>query len=386
MFGKDFMMWNNQKWYTPAETKIPLKAYFKSFIKGHHENLLKYISSEHYYFGNKARDVLSALLSNLKDQQILNNQSQILIPGYTCPSLPSAIINTNLKIQLYDLEPQTLKPDLNSINRMINKNTRILIIQYLFGIPFDLSEILKITQKNNIILIEDIAQSMGATVNGHYIGNKGDFVLYSFGRGKPVPALGGGLLVKNSDINLTLNLKPRHENIFNILKPLIINLFSNPFLYKIIESFSCFNLGEDDIDIIKNQNITHFQKNLVTNLIKYLEEYNEHRYYIGSIYDKNIIESQKIKQDKNTYPIYNRYPVLCKESTTITARLLSWGIRKMYKRNIDEYPHFHKYISLKDSLNGCKEIKQKLITLPTHSKIDNKRALQIINELNSYLI
>ncbi|MFW5895669.1 MAG: DegT/DnrJ/EryC1/StrS family aminotransferase [archaeon] len=386
MFGKDFMMWNNQKWYTPAETKIPLKAYFKSFIYGSHIDLLQYINSNRYCFGNKARDVLFALISNLKEKQLLDDNSEILIPGYTCPSLPSAVIANNLKIQLYDLEPQTLKPDLNSINRMINKNTRILIIQYLFGIPFDLSEILKITQKNNIILIEDVAQSMGTNVNGQYVGNTGDFVLYSFGRGKPLPALGGGLLVNNSDINLTLKLKSHHENILNFLKPLLINLFSNPFLYKIIESYSCFNLGEDEIAIIKNQKITHFQRNLVNNLMKYLEEYNEHRSYIGSIYNKNISESHKIQMDKNIYPIYNRYPVLCKEFITVTARLLSWGIRKMYKRNIDEYPQFHKYISLKDSLNGCKEIKQKLITLPTHSKIDNKRALQIINELNSYLI
>lgn len=79
-----------------------------------------------------------------------------------------------------------------------NKKPKALIITHLYGMSADIEKIAKICKNNNIYLIEDAAESLGATYNGKHTGTFGDFGVYSFNGNKILTTSGGGMLVSNN--------------------------------------------------------------------------------------------------------------------------------------------------------------------------------------------
>lgn len=119
-------------------------------------------------------------------------QDEVLLPGYTCYSLASSVVRAGLKIRVYDLDPRTLQPDIESIVRNRSSRTLAIIHQHLFGIPMPIEGITSLAKETDITVIEDAAQALGGRLNGKALGTLGDFGLFSFGRGKPLPLGGGG--------------------------------------------------------------------------------------------------------------------------------------------------------------------------------------------------
>ncbi len=78
------------------------------------------------------------------------------------------------------------------------KKPKAFILTHLYGMSADIEKIAKICKENNIYLIEDAAESLGATFNGKHTGTFGDFGIYSFNGNKILTTSGGGMLVSNN--------------------------------------------------------------------------------------------------------------------------------------------------------------------------------------------
>ncbi len=120
-------------------------------------------------------------------------RTDVLVPAYTCWSVPAAVIRAGLTVRLYDVDPATLdaRPD------TIETDDRVLAVlsNHLFGIPNDMHVLEDAAKSCGAFLIDDAAQGFGARWDGVPIGAWGDAGLLSFGRGKGLPALGGGAIV-----------------------------------------------------------------------------------------------------------------------------------------------------------------------------------------------
>ena len=201
-------------WYPPAETKVPLTAIIGAFLhsSGNFEKTLcKYLGVGHCVFANTGRTLLYLLLEALKRKDG-SKRDEVLIPGYTCYSVAASIAKAGLKIKVYDLDPATLQPDFDSLRNSISDKTLTIIFQHLFGIPTPVDEFEEIAQKTGISLIEDAAQALGGSVDGHHMGTIGDFSIFSFGRGKPLPVGGGGALIgKDENVLSELDLKSKSK-------------------------------------------------------------------------------------------------------------------------------------------------------------------------------
>ncbi len=80
------------------------------------------------------------------------------------------------------------------------KKPKALIVTHLYGQMAKMEEIKEICKNEKISLIEDAAESLGATLNGKQCGTFGDFGIYSFNGNKILTTSGGGMLVSdNSD-------------------------------------------------------------------------------------------------------------------------------------------------------------------------------------------
>jgi len=98
-----------------------------------------------------------------------------------------------------DIDRDTLAIDLADLKKRITPKTKAVIVAHLFGIPSDIVELRDFCRDNNLILIEDACQALGATVDNTPIGSFGDIGCFSFNVKKIIQTGEGGMLVTNDD-------------------------------------------------------------------------------------------------------------------------------------------------------------------------------------------
>ena len=97
-----------------------------------------------------------------------------------------------------DSEPMTwnLNPDL--IEELITPRTKAIIPVHLFGHPCEMDKIMTIARKHNLVVIEDCAESHGASWQGQMTGSFGDMACFSFYANKIITTGEGGMVVTNN--------------------------------------------------------------------------------------------------------------------------------------------------------------------------------------------
>ena len=113
--------------------------------------LCNYLGADKCVFGNSGRALLYVLLDSLK-RKGGDLRDEVLIPGYTCYSVAASVAKAGLKIAIYDLDPCTFAPDMDSVKANLSEHTLAVISQHLFGIPTPLDEIRQIAKEQARIL------------------------------------------------------------------------------------------------------------------------------------------------------------------------------------------------------------------------------------------
>src|SRR6185436_10114869 len=103
------------------------------------------------------------------------------------------------KVRLVDLNPETLDFNLDELRRADFTRVLAIVATNLYGLPNDMPAIAAIARDRGVFLIDDAAQSMNASVGGRPCGTWGDAGIFSFDKGKNVPAIDGGIVVTNDD-------------------------------------------------------------------------------------------------------------------------------------------------------------------------------------------
>lgn len=99
-----------------------------------------------------------------------------------------------------DICPETFNINPVEVEKKITSKTKAILPVHLFGLASNLSPLIDLAKKHNLYLVEDCAQSFGATYNDQMTGSFGDFGAYSFFPSKNLGCYGdGGLLGTNSD-------------------------------------------------------------------------------------------------------------------------------------------------------------------------------------------
>jgi len=94
----------------------------------------------------------------------------------------------------WNLSPKLLKKAIKELSQ----KPKVLIVTHLYGQLAKIEEIASICKENNIYLIEDSAESLGATYKNRQSGSFGDLGVYSFNGNKILTTSGGGMLISNN--------------------------------------------------------------------------------------------------------------------------------------------------------------------------------------------
>lgn len=100
-----------------------------------------------------------------------------------------------------DSEPDTWNMSPAALRKAFEKypNPKAVICVHLYGTPAKLDEITAICREHQVPLIEDAAESLGATYKGQYTGTFGDYGIFSFNGNKIITTSGGGMLVSENE-------------------------------------------------------------------------------------------------------------------------------------------------------------------------------------------
>ena len=98
-----------------------------------------------------------------------------------------------------DSEEVTWNLDLDRIESLITPRTRAIMPVHLYGHPVDMDGLMEIARRRGILIIEDCAESHGATVRGRMTGSFGDLACFSFYANKVITTGEGGMVTTNDD-------------------------------------------------------------------------------------------------------------------------------------------------------------------------------------------
>jgi dTDP-4-amino-4,6-dideoxygalactose transaminase len=129
---------------------------------------------------------------------IVGGDPVVALPAFTCFDVAAAAVGAGTRIALYDVEPSTLAPDLESLATTLAEGARIVVVAPLYGNPIDWQTLEERTAGFGGVVIEDAAQGHGAFWRDRLLGSFGVLSTLSFGRGKGwTGGKGGALLVRS---------------------------------------------------------------------------------------------------------------------------------------------------------------------------------------------
>jgi len=338
----------------------------EKYLKKLKNELQEHFDVKHVFLVSSGKAALTIILNALNT---IDSRNEVLIPAYTCYSVPAAIIKAGLKVSLCDIEPQTFDFNYNLLKNKIQKDTLCIIPSNLFGIPSDIDKIKCLCEGSGIYIIEDAAQAMGGIYKGKMIGTIGDVGFFSLGRGKNITSGAGGIIITNSDKiadviekNISKLKRPNFfDNLTDYLNIIFMSIFIHPFLYWLPSGLPFLKLGE-----------TIFPDNYSIKKLSGVKA--------GILFNwkNNLIESNRIRKVNTAY--FRKYislaipclriPIII-ENRNIHETILNisnkqgMGIGKMYPKPINEIDE------IKSIFNGtiypiAKVVAQRLLTIPTH--------------------
>lgn len=124
---------------------------------------------------------------------------EVIVPTMTFAATANAVIHAGGKPVLVDCEKETMNIDPVDLEKKITTRTKAVIVVHFAGRPCEMTEIVAITQKYNLKLIEDCAHSIEAEYKGQKTGRFGDIGCFSFYVTKNIITGEGGMAITDND-------------------------------------------------------------------------------------------------------------------------------------------------------------------------------------------
>lgn len=333
----------------------------------------------------------AAFCLGLQALKALNpGREDVLIPAFTCYSVPASIRRAGLQVRLCDLGGGTLDFDWDQLGEKLRSagdgrpaQAAVLAVvpTHLFGIPADVERLRSLTRATGIAIVEDAAQAMGESIDGRPAGTLGDIGFFSLGRGKALSAVEGGVILTNRDDIAAVLEKSVSDlggygfvgTLALILKAAALMLLMHPRLFWIPRSLPFLRLGETlyetDFAVLK---MSPFQAGVTRNWQSRLQRHRADRrsrvaQWLGFLERSGHAHVARVDgRDLGLIRMPIRIPDAgSREALLESSEREGMGVMPVYPTSIDEIPE------LRDAFNGevCAEARRcarELVTLPTH--------------------
>lgn len=336
--------------------------------------------------------------------QLLGIKSGDLVfaQAFTCHAVETAIIESGAKAVFVDLASNSLNFSVKELDESLAKVgvPRALVVQHTLGFPARMQQIRAWCNQHQVLLIEDLAQAVGARIDGKPVGSWADAVVLSFGRDKILDAVSGGAcIIKNqAAANSLSSMKVQLLPVAKI--DLLIDLLY-PQLTWLIRSTDLIYVGKAVYKILRLLKILKSpvwtrtnQPQLLPSSLAALAELAwqelptnlEHRKTIGKIYQTNL-KSELLLTNSQVEPNYLRFPILVERPQELIAALKKEKIYlsdRWYRQPVDSGALCYSSHYQSGSCPQAEIASKNIVNLPTHQSIDRKAAARIIEIINRH--
>jgi dTDP-4-amino-4,6-dideoxygalactose transaminase len=351
------------------------------------KKLCSYFGVDYALTVSSGKAAISLTLGTLKQ---ITPRQEVIIPAYTSYCLASAVARSGLSVRLCDLNPRTLDFDYDNLERIVNENTLAVIVVHNYGLVSDLRQVKAICKKNGTWIVEDAAQAAGASFEESRVGAVGDVGILSFGRGKNICALGGGVVLTRNPI-IAKALNERLQSIppssivarsGTLFTGLALSLLLNPKAYSVPARIPFLGIGANIFDPgFTISKLSLLNTRLAIRVLPYLDQYNIERIRNATALKQQLREFEGCQipesNGSSRQPVYLRFPVLIKnrQIRDDVFQVLSdqrMGASLSYPQTLDQIKGFRPYLALLGAYPGAQEINNSIVTLPTHRYVQNK--------------
>jgi len=203
-----------EPYFTGNEKKYLMDCIDTSWISSQGEYILKFEKALADYHAMEYAIVTSncttALHLSLKALGI-GPGDEVICPDLTFIAPANMVVLSGAKLVLVDIHPETLTIDPDLLEEKITKRTKAIIVVHQFGHAAHMDEIMAFAKKYNLKIIEDNAESIGATYKGKLLGTFGDVSTYSF-FGNKIITTGEGGAVLTDDENTAIKCRELRDH------------------------------------------------------------------------------------------------------------------------------------------------------------------------------
>ena len=338
---------------------------------------------------SSGRAALTVALRSLRE---LSPRSSVVIPAFTCFSVPAAIVRAGLDVVGCDIDSATLDFDYQQLASVLGRERPLAVVAtHLFGLPGSVQRIKALCDKYGTFVIDDAAQALGTTVDGRPAGTTGHIGFYSFGRGKSVTCGSGGVIVASSpqivaavDRQLAVLDEPGSVQAATALaEATALAVFLRPSLYRIPASVPGLHLGETIYSVdFPVRRMSGVQAGLLTHWRVRLTAWNDARRENVSYFRRAI---PGLVPSRATTCI--RLPVVC-ESREARDWLVSvgrehrLGISLMYPTAVNSIAELRGTVG-QHAFPSAERVAERLLTIPVHPWLGPRDRERLVRLLSS---
>ncbi|MDA8389002.1 MAG: DegT/DnrJ/EryC1/StrS family aminotransferase [Nitrospiraceae bacterium] len=361
--------------------------------------------ADNLYF-YKGRVALYAILKSMG----IRGADEVVLSGFTCVVVPSAIKYLGATPRYVDIDPVTYNMDPEKIGGKITGMTRAIIAQHTFGIPARMDAIIEIAKKNGLFVIEDSCHAVGSKYMGREVGTFGDAAFFSSQWSKPVTTGLGGW-VKSNNPALTEGLLRTYSSFHALSAAESLALRTQYLMHEAFMSPSVFwaargayrrlslyglAIGSSTNDELScrmpggyAKRMADWQKKLVKRKLSGIASVIEHRAWVVSQYDKLLPEAgfEPLKLPGCYETVFLRYPVRVSDKK---------GMLESARRNRVEmgdwfvspvHPNLSGWEKIGYEKGMCPNAEkacEETINLPTHARIGGRQIEKAVNLLSNF--
>lgn len=359
------------------------------------KNIELYFRYADIFYYESGKQALKSIMQALK---LLSQKTKVIVQSYTCFSVAKVLADSNLDIVVLDTDPETLDYNYDELVEHVDADTLCIISTHLFGTSADIRRAKNLARKYDAYLIEDAAQKQYSIPEERSVA---DATIYSFGRGKPISLMGGGILGINNE--MIRHVFQNHDIFVNhtidygvstIIRMLLNDVLTHPAVYRVPAQIPFLGIGNTVYPaIIENGCLNKFQRCFLGRKLQQLGNEYAKRKKIACAYTKvvaaaganvSIIHSTGNDYSPHRYPFYLKmaYHELTPRQS---FKAKNNGIVRMYPYGINRLTQLKNKITVSSTYNGEKFISDHLVTAPTHHYVNDTNIEHITSVMSELL-
>ena len=326
-------------------------------VNSFEKKISKYFNKKHGLMVNSGSSALTLALDVLN----LKPNDEIITPCLNFGTAVSAIVLSKAKPVFADIDVETLQINIKKLESKITKSTKALLIPNLIGNIPDWKNIYKIAKRNNLKIIEDSADTLGAKINNRPTGSYSDISITSFYGSHVISCAGnGGMFLTNDkkyyDRAKVLRSWGRASTLLkdseNIKSRLNIKLKNIDFDKKFVFTEVGYNFEPSEIGAAFGlEQLKKFKKfEVIRN-----RNFNAHKKFFSK-YSDFFITPKILKNIKTNFLAY---PIILKKNNKFNRKKLQVFLennkiqtRPIFSGNILRHPAFNHLVSKTNKISN----------------------------------